>query len=282
MIDKSTIDEQQLLQLSQLIYKHCGLNYTNNLFTLEPKVMRRLSELQLSCADYIPYLKKNPDEWELLTQHITINETYFFREEAQFDELARILQTYPVKDEIKIWSAACSTGEEPYSIGMTAQSIIPMLKQPVRIIGSDINQRVLKVAAEGYYPKSSLCFRRTTPEQLEQFFEAEHNGYRVKPAIRHMTQFRHANLLASSQLEPIGKVDIIFCRNVLIYFDDQTIERIIQSFYDMLHPGGYLFLGHAESIRGMGRGFETVKSNHAFYYRKGVGDNGQIRGTDCG
>ncbi|WP_052723701.1 CheR family methyltransferase [Paenibacillus wulumuqiensis] len=282
MTNKPNINEQQLLELAGLIYKHCGLNYTNNLFTLEPKVMRRLSELQLSCTDYIPYLKKNPGEWELLTQHITINETYFFREEAQFDELARILETYPVKGEIKIWSAACSTGEEPYSIGMTAQSIMPRLKQSVRIIGSDINQRVLKVAAEGYYPKSSLCFRRTSPEQIERFFDAEHNGYRVKPAVRDMTQFRRANLLDPSQLEPIGPVDIIFCRNVLIYFDDQTIDRIIQNFYDMLQPGGYLFLGHAESIRGMGKGFETIKSNQAFYYRKGVGNHGQVRGTHCG
>ncbi|WP_172251169.1 CheR family methyltransferase [Saccharibacillus deserti] len=258
-----------LVRLADLIYRHSGLNYMNNLFTLEPKAARRLKELGLDCDSYLEFLERSPQEWEMLMQHVTINETYFFREEAQLNELVKIAERTPAGQEIRIWSAACSTGEEPYSIGMMLEHSGITARNPVRIIGSDINRRVIKTASEAFYPGSSLCFRRTDESRKQAFFAEEGTGYRVKASIREQVEFREINLLNKSQVESIGPVDAVFCRNVMIYFDVETILGVIGQFQRLLKPGGHLFLGHAETLRGFDCGFETVKANETFFYRKG-------------
>ncbi|NGZ74746.1 protein-glutamate O-methyltransferase CheR [Saccharibacillus sp. VR-M41] len=258
-----------LERLADKIYRHSGLNYQNNLFTLEPKAAKRFKELGLDCASYLDFLERNPLEWEVLMQYVTINETYFFREEAQLNELVKIAQRTSPGSEIRIWSSACSTGEEPYSIGMVLEKNGITKRNTVSIIGSDINLRVIKTASEAFYPSSSLCFRRTDDEQKKNFFTEENGGYRVNSSIRERVEFRRINLLNAGQVDSIGAVDAIFCRNVMIYFDMQTIRAIIDRFYRLLKPGGYLFLGHAETLRGLDCGFETIKENDTFFYRKG-------------
>ncbi|GGO01609.1 CheR family methyltransferase [Saccharibacillus kuerlensis] len=258
-----------LVRLANLIYLHSGLNYQNNLFTLEPKAAKRFKELGLDCAAYLEFLERSPLEWEVLMQHVTINETYFFREEAQLNELVKIAQRTAPGSEIRIWSSACSTGEEPYSLGMMLEKHGITRRNPVSIIGSDINLRVIKTASEAFYSASSLCFRRTGDEQKKAYFTEETGGYRVNPSIRELVEFRRVNLLNDDQVESIGPVDVIFCRNVMIYFDMETIRTLVDRFHRLLKPGGYLFLGHAETLRGLDCGFETVKENDTFFYRKG-------------
>ncbi|OWR32477.1 chemotaxis protein CheR [Saccharibacillus sp. O23] len=258
-----------LARLADMIYRHSGLNYRNNLFTLEPKAAKRFKELGLDCASYIEFLERSPLEWEVLMQHVTINETYFFREEAQLKELVKIVEKTPPGQEIRIWSSACSTGEEPYSIGMMLEKAGIAARNPVRIIGSDINLRVIKTAFEAFYPSSSLCFRRTDDLRKNAFFTKENDGYRVNASIRDLVEFRRINLLNAGQMDSLGQVDAIFCRNVMIYFDAETIRGLVGRFHRLLKPGGHLFLGHAETLRGLDCGFETVKENETFFYRKG-------------
>jgi chemotaxis protein methyltransferase CheR len=258
-----------LRSLGQKIFEHCGINYMDNLSSLESKILRRLTELRASWWEYCDLLSKNQAEWDRLIECITINETYFFREEAQLHELSDvILPQWSGKPSIKIWSAACSTGEEPYSLSMAIADRGSFPLNRVEILATDINKRVLGIAERGYYPKHSLCFRRTSAEMLDKYFSADGEGYRVKEFIRECVRFDFINLIDELNLERMPPVDIIFCRNVLIYFDDETTRNIIHRFYRLLNPGGYLFLGHAETILGSNPGFETISAPNTFYYRK--------------
>lgn len=138
-----------------------------------------------------------------------------------------------------------------------------------KIIATDINKKVLNRAKNGIYKKESLSFRRMPKEAYEKFFISLEGNYKVKDSIRNMIDFRYINLMDNDIKSKIEKVDIIFCRNVLIYFDAVAIQKIINVFYEVLNPGGYLFLGHAETITGMHTGFETIFTPSVYYYRKG-------------
>jgi chemotaxis protein methyltransferase CheR len=259
-----------LKDLGQMIYDFCGLNYLDNLSSLASKVSKRLSVLNMSYREYTEFLKRNEQEWDNLVELITNNETYFFREESQLNELSNaILPQFRNKTCIRIWSAACSTGEEPYSLAMTiAESgIVPL--ESVHIIATDINKKVLQIARRGWYHKNSLCFRRTPQEMLDKYFFPQDEGFQIKSFIKNRIEFRYSNLLNDEDMAAVEKVDIIFCRNVLIYFDSATTRRVIAKFYNRLNPGGYLFLGHAETITGMNTNFETINARATFYYRKG-------------
>ncbi|MDF9839512.1 MULTISPECIES: protein-glutamate O-methyltransferase CheR [unclassified Paenibacillus] len=267
-VNELKADEAPLRRIAEIIYDHSGLNYRNNLYSLQTKIAKRLQELNLTVLQYAEHVQRDAREIELLMQCVTINETYFFREEAQLKELAGIVSAQGQGGVMRIWSAACSSGEEPYSIGMVLAREGIAGRGNLQIIASDINQRVLSMAEKGLYPKQSLCFRRTTGEQLDEFFDDEGNGYRVKAEIRSLVEFNHTNLLHPFHKDRMGTMDAIFCRNVLIYFDPDTVSGIIERFYMMLKPGGYLFLGHAETIRRQEFGFDTVKAKETFYFRK--------------
>lgn len=252
--------------LAVLIHDYCGINYLDDLPSLLSKVTRRLAELKMTVTEYADYLRVHRREWDRLIELVTINETYFFREDGQLDLLRKeIFPQHRGESPLKIWSAACSTGEEPYSIGMVASDS----GASVQIIGSDINKKVLETARTGWYSKNSLCFRRTTPEQLARFFTAKREGYEVNRNIRERVSFREVNLQDGAQVRGIGEVDIVFCRNVMIYFDSPMIRKVLGYFHSVLKPGGYLFLGHAETVRGMDAGFETIHAPATFYYKKG-------------
>jgi chemotaxis protein methyltransferase CheR len=269
-INEIQVPDMCLKDLGQMIYDFCGLNYLDNLSSLASKVSKRLSVLKMSYREYTEFLKKNRQEWDHLVELITINETYFFREESQLYELSHaILPQFRDKKCIRIWSAACSTGEEPYSLAMTiAESgIVPL--ESVHIIATDINKKVLQIARRGWYHKNSLCFRRTPKEMLDKYFFPQDEGFQIKSFIKDRIEFRYSNLLNDMEMAGGETVDIIFCRNVLIYFDSVTTRRVIAKFYDRLNPGGFLFLGHAETITGMNTNFEIINARATFYYRKG-------------
>jgi len=258
-----------LQDLGQMIIDFCGLNYLDNLPSLASKVLKRLSVLHMSYREYTEFLKRNQQEWNHLVELITNNETYFFREESQLHEVSNaVLPQFRNKPCIRIWSAACSTGEEPYSLAMTiAESgIVPL--ESVHIIATDINQKVLQIARRGWYHKNSLSFRRTPKEMLDKYFIPQEEGYQIKNCIKDRIEFRYLNLLHDEDVAAVDKVDIIFCRNVLIYFDSATSRRVIAKLYNRLQPGGFLFLGHAETITGMNNDFETILARSTFYYRK--------------
>lgn len=266
------MQDNGLVQLSRIVYEFCGLRYEDRLSILKEKTAKRVSELGLSYWEYCVYLKATRAEWERLVEILTINETYFYREENQLHEccsavLPKLREENRIKP-IKIWSAACSTGEEPYTLAMLIQESGYFLPGMVEIVATDINKKVLQKAEQGWYHNGSFAFRRIPEGLFKKYFIEKDNGYQVHPSIKNMVTFRHANLLDKPEMATIGQVDVIFCRNVLIYFDKETTRKVIQNLSQNLKSGGYLFLGHAESITDMDLGFKKVDSEKTFYYRK--------------
>lgn len=256
-----------------MIYNYCGIDYRKDISALRSKIKERLNALGLSSWEYCGYLKVEPNEWDALIELITVNETYFFREENSLEEFQKVILPQYVgrtsQNPLLIWSAACSTGEEPYTIGILVEQSGLFNRGAVKIIATDINKKALHKAKSGLYKKKSLSFRRMPLELCDKFFVGYGEYYKVKDSIMEMVEFRHINLLDNKLKEKMGKVDIIFCRNVLIYFDDAAIKKIIDAFYDILNSGGYLFLGHAESITHLKTGFKVIYTPSTFYYKKG-------------
>ncbi|UWV46864.1 protein-glutamate O-methyltransferase CheR [Acetivibrio thermocellus] len=267
------MDTFGLIQLAELIYEYCGIDFFKNLSSLESKISERLKELGLSCWEYGGYLRVEPKEWDTLIDLITVNETYFFREENLLEEFQKvILPKYKDRtpnNPLRIWSSACSSGEEPYTLAILSEETGLFETGAVEIIASDIDKKVLEKARRGLYNKKSFSFRTMPKEILDKYFISFGDDYKVKDSIKAMVDFRRVNLLDENILERVGEVDIIFCRNVLIYFDTKAINKVINSLYKVLRARGYLFLGHAETITGMNTGFETIYTPSAFYYRKG-------------
>ncbi|MGG1401132.1 protein-glutamate O-methyltransferase CheR [Bacillus salipaludis] len=261
-----------LEKLSRSIYNYCGLRFNERLSTLKEKLSKRVEELGLSYEEYYGYLQISPGEWDILVEILTINETYFYREESQLNECCSVvLPQLKIENRtrpLRIWSAACSTGEEPYTLAMLIQETGKFPPGSVEIIATDINKKVLQRAEKGWYHKGSFAFRRIPEKLLMKYFSEENGGYQIRSDVRNMVRFQHLNLLNKVKASQIGEIDIIFCRNVLIYFDQETTKQVIRSLHQNLAPGGYLFLGHAESITQMDLGFRKVDSDKTFYYRK--------------
>jgi chemotaxis protein methyltransferase CheR len=270
-----------LVKLSQIIYDYCGLRYTDRLQSLKEKISKRIMELGISYNDYFEYLKISPMEWDTLVEILTINETYFYREENQLNECCSfVLPLLKEKNRnrpLRIWSAACSTGEEPYTLAMLIQETWKFPPGSIEIIATDINKKVLQKAEKGWYHHGSFAFRRIPENLLGKYFSDKDGGYQINPSIQKMVRFQHLNLLNENKVAQIGEVDVIFCRNVLIYFDQETTKRVIRSLHQNLIPGGYLFLGHAESITDMALGFQKVDSDKTFYYRKETDKDETVR-----
>ena len=273
--------ENGLLRLSEMVYDYCGLGYHDRLPILKDKISKRIMELGITYEDYCGFLTKSATEWDILIELLTINETYFYREEEQLNECCSfvlpLLKSRNINRPVRIWSAACSSGEEPYTLAMLIQETGRFLPGTVEIIATDINKKVLEKAEMGWYHNSSFAFRRIPESLLKKYFIEENGGYQIKASTKRMVKFQHLNLLNQEKVAEIGEVDIIFCRNVLIYFDRDKTKQVIRSLYQNLAPDGYLFLGHAESITDTNMGLQKVRSDKSFYYRKESDSNETIR-----
>lgn len=262
-----------LEQLAQYIYEFCGIDYSKNLHSLENKITNRLKELGLSIWEYCGYIKIEEREIDVLIELITVNETYFFREENLLKELQiNIFNQYKdcIKERpLRIWCAACSSGEEPYTLAMLMKETMLFERGAIEIIASDINKKVLDKAEKGIYNSKSLSFRKMPYGMLDKYFDLIGDNYKVKDQIRELVKFKHLNMFDSNIEHKVGRVDIILCRNVLIYFDIEFIKKAALSFYNILNEAGYLFLGHAETVTNVNPGFDTIYTPSIFYYKKG-------------
>lgn len=257
--------------LASMIKEYCGIDFLLNISNLEMKMVSRLKLLNLSIEEYLFYLKKNPLEWDKLVECVTINETYFFREEHQLEEFQQLL-AQKKSDIITLWCIPCSTGEEAYSLAILAKEAEKKTGKKVKIYACDINKKVLETAKKGYYTKNSLSFRRFPYEKnyLKTYFTEDEKGYQIKDEIKQMITFEPFNLKDSASYNKYRNVDFIFCRNVLFYFNEPIVEQIINNFYRTLHQDGVMFLGHAESISNLKTNFQTHYTQQTFYYKKGV------------
>ncbi|MEM9192468.1 MAG: protein-glutamate O-methyltransferase CheR [Myxococcota bacterium] len=270
-----SLEEFRLLR--DMIRKFCGISFADDARLV---IGRRLRDRlkahgHESFSEYYHYLRYHPNalsEMERAVELLTTNETYFFREDYQLrafrQELLPKLKEQAVArgdKRITIWSAGCSSGEEPYTLAILVAHSRLFEGWDVRIFGNDISRRVLQTARRAVYGPSS--FRAMPPEYL-RYFDETSEGRQVKSKIRAMCHFGHLNLLDRGRSAIVGRVDAVFCRNVLIYFGTEARQRVIEAFYERLHPGGYLLLGHSESLLNLSTAFELVHVTGDLVYRK--------------
>jgi chemotaxis protein methyltransferase CheR len=223
----------------------------------------------------IKYGQRRGEELRHLYEAVTINETFFFRNEPQFEALEQALIPDLVarkrslgKPKIRVWSAASSSGEEAYTIAMLyLERLKP--KYPdleIEIIGTDINQAVLETAKRGIYRDYSI---RSTPKHyLSQYFQEESSRYHLREEVKRLVRFEHLNLADQLKMRQMQNFDVIFCCNVLIYFDLKSKTQVISNLYNSMTKGGYLFIGYAESLHGISAAFKLVNFPKTVAYKK--------------
>lgn len=272
------MSEEEYLLLRDCVYSHCGIFFDNDSkYLLERRLARRLTALGLATyRDYYHFLKynrKKDQELMDIMDILTTNETYFFRESFQLkaftDEIIpELLQKSGASSRktLRIWSAGCSTGEEPYTIAMLLHGIKELRDWKIEIIGTDISQRVLQHARRAVYGKSS--FRATDEEYIKRFFVEQEDGLKVCDEIRDIVTISHLNLFDVNRMILLGKMDLIFCRNVIIYFDLAAKKRVVDSFFNSMNDGGFLLLGHSESLMNVTTQFTLRHFKNDMIYQK--------------
>lgn len=276
---KYTLTDEAFRELRDIIYKTSGIYYTESKkYLLESRILKRIQALKLnSLYDYVNFIKNPANRGELknLFDAITINETYFFRAEQQFESLEKIIIPELIKNKagtpnptFRIWSAACSTGEEPYTVAMIVLEKIKPLYPNVQfqILGSDISNQVLEVARNGIYKEYSV---RNMPElYLKKYFISKDGLFYLKDDVKRLVRFSNINLFDATQVRMVSNCDVIFCANVLIYFDIPAKQKVVSYLYDALNVGGYLFVGYSESLHGISKAFKLVHLPKAIAYKK--------------
>ncbi|MGF7186313.1 chemotaxis protein methyltransferase CheR [Desulfitispora alkaliphila] len=256
------LTDDEFVKIKSMVFKEIGVNLTEAKRSLViSRLNKRLRELGLlSFSQYIEYTQDNRDELEIIFNRITTNVTKFFRENHHFEYLYE--QYLPVLEQkitniddsnktLRVWSAACSTGEEPYTIAMVlSEYFANKPKWNYKILASDINTETLKKASSGIYTKKEV--EEIPYNMLKKYFQVgtgQNSGlFKIKDIVRNNISFRKINLTAEKEYPIQSALDIIFCRNVFIYFSRETQAKVLNRYYEHLKPGGLLFLGHSESI----------------------------------
>jgi chemotaxis protein methyltransferase CheR len=267
------LGEHELSEIRMLIEERTGICFDESrerFFSTRVKEHLRAKGLD-RVTDLLRAIRKSNVDYEALLEGLLTQETSFFRYPSVYQAFEkRVLPELHVKKfwknprTLRIWSAGCSTGEEPYSIAITiADSLTFSDSWNVEILATDVGRHALKLAERGVYSGRSLG--SVSPEQLSRHFTKGSGGYQVKTRLRKLVTFTQMNLASALY---VGRMDMIFCMNVLIYFSEERRRTLVQRFYDTLEPGGYLFLGHSESISKMPVKFQAIVLNDCILYRK--------------
>lgn len=273
------VDESNLEDIRALIEQRSGIRFDcsrERFFTTRVREHIREKGLERG-AELLSLVCSSNLEYEALLQRLLTHETSFFRYPSAFKALTkRILPEVHAKKfwakprTLRIWSAGCSTGEEPYSIAIAlAETSSFATGWDVEILATDISRQAISRAAQAVYTRRSMA--NLTPQQVEAYFAPAGDRFEVKPAIRSRVSFVAVNLV---QCPYLGRMDCIFCMNVLIYFSEERRDQLIRCFYDSLEPGGYLLLGHSESLGNFPTRFEKTVFDDFLLYRKPCGENG--------
>ncbi len=251
-------------KISRLVYDQCGIHlHEGKRELVKARLGKRLRDGNFkSFSDYYKYVTtdEGTDELIIMIDSISTNLTYFFREESHFTKLKQILpQLTEGKTRLRIWSAGCSTGEEPYTLAIVAKETLGSNTSGVSILATDISTRVLKAAAGGVYPEEKV--NRIPPDVLKKYFQygtGQSSGYyKLKKDISDLIEFKRFNLM--QDIPSDFRFQVIFCRNVMIYFDKKTQNALINRFYNCLDKDGYLFVGHSESLTGLSHAFQYIE-----------------------
>jgi chemotaxis protein methyltransferase CheR len=272
------ITDEEFIQLRDFIYEKSGIFVDEKRkYLFESRFSRRLGELGLTrFTDYIKYLKLDRgQELKQLFEMVTTNETSFCRDTKQLDSFRDTLlkevldrQRQAGRYELNIWSAGCSSGEEPYTLVFLLLETLKaeIARWRINITAVDLSEEMIAKARAGIYTEYSF---KTTPDEIrKRYFREVEGGWELDQRIRKLVKFMPMNLNDSLALKRIPRSHIVFCRNVIIYFDDAMKRKVVQAFYDNLLPGGYLLVGHSESLHKVSQSFKPVHNAGAIAYKK--------------
>lgn len=279
------MSDKAFCTLRDMIYERSGIYFPEQKkYVLENRLLKRIEDGGFEDFDrYIDFLRYDPlrgREFSKLFDIITTNETSFFRDTNQLHTFESVVLPQAIKDiegkgqkRLRIWSAACSTGEEPYTLAMIILNKFPQIQNmgppclDIEINGSDISESVINSARRGEYNDYSI--RNVPPRYLERYFIKNGSGkYAVRHEVKGMIRLSNVNLFDDMKLRMLRGIHIVFCRNVLIYFSDVAKKKAIANIYDCLESGGYLFIGYAESLFNISRAFKLVNINNIIVYQK--------------
>src|SRR4051794_9948959 len=274
MGNPSSVTGEELRILCEFLYRRTGMIFTESKrYYVERRIQERMSATgATSFVSYFARLRSDfRGEAEQLINAFTVNETFFYREDHQLrcltsDLLARRVAAKSRGRPLQIWSVPCSTGEEPYSIAMWLLETWPEVDSyEIEIVGSDIDTRVLHAARQGIYGKRALM--RLSPELISKYFVTlDEQNWQIINDLRQSVRFSVVNLINRAEMRAHGRFDVIFCRNVLIYFDDASRRIAAENLYESLSPGGYICLGHSESMSRISPLFEVCRFSDAIVY----------------
>jgi chemotaxis protein methyltransferase CheR len=271
--------KEEFEMIRDFIHEKAGIYFAaNKMYLVKNRLEKRMNELQMkSVKDYFYHVKYDVSQKEFgrLMVSMTTNETSFYRNEPQLkcfaDEVLPLIVEERMKANgpktLKIWSAGCSTGEEPYTLAiLIMERLKSLIGWNVEIIANDISEDVLQRARKGKY--SGLTMRNVPADILNRYFTKNGEIYTVKPEVKSLVKFSQINLNEPRKLSLMSNMDSIFCRNVMIYFSDPVKKQIVRGFFNALCPGGYLYIGHSETLHGISKAFKLVYFKNALVYHK--------------
>jgi chemotaxis protein methyltransferase CheR len=270
------ISQDDFLKFQEYFYRKTGIRFEDTKrYFVDKRLVERMGHTRSATfQEYFSRLRFEADGTELqaLVNAMTVNETYFFREHYQFDCLVKsilpeIVARKKDKDPIRIWALPSSSGEEAYTIAMCLIERWPGIEHhDVEIISSDIDTNILAQAKAGLY--SARSTRHVPEAYLRRYFKRTAGGFQIADALRGAVEFTRVNLQDPLDVNPYRNFDVIFCRNLLIYFDDDSRKQAAETLYEALQPGGFILLGHAESMTRISSLFRTRKFADAIVYQR--------------
>ncbi len=272
---QARLSAEQLRQVCAFVYRHTGMSYGEpKRYFIERRLADRMSQSGArSVPAYLKLLQTDGAESEALINSFTVNETYFYREDHQLRCLSRsmlpdIVARRGPGDLVRIWSVPCATGEEPYSVAIWLLEHFPLVDAyNIEIVGSDIDTRALRAADLGEYGDRALA-RLGEAERARYFGSATGGLRRVIADLRESVHFSYCNLVDAASMAAQGRFDVILCRNVLIYFDEASRHAASENLFAALNPGGFLCLGHSESMSRISGRFEMRRFDDAIVYQR--------------
>ena len=277
--EPSAISEEEFVWFRDYFGRKTGIYFEDNKrYFVDRRLTTRMQATgHTSCVLYLRFVQFQPSqsEFQKLVNAMTVNETYFFREEYQLDALIGgiiddVWKRKAPGQPVRIWSMPCSTGEEPYSIAISLLERWPRMDEAdVEIVGSDINSAVLDAARAGIF--SDYALRNTPPAIVAKYFkQVSDTSHELSPEVREAITFTQVNLTNPDDTRSYRGFDIVFCRNLLIYFDSAARREAVECLYGAMNPGGYIFLGHSESMSRISSLFTVSKAAEALAYQKPI------------
>jgi len=271
---EAKMTDSEFRMFRELFRSHCGLHFgPESRFLLEKRIARRMDELEIGSFAAYHYLLRGDRAADRELAHaiddLTTNETYFFRERSPLRALVEeIVPALHGRNDrpVCVWSAGCSSGEEPYTLLMLAREAGLDPERDLHVYASDISRRMLQKARRGVYREAS--FRDTDDYFKRKYFVEKDGSFQIHDDIKWHVDFIHLNLLDRTKISLLRAMDVILCRNVVIYFDTDVKRTVVRTFHDKLQPGGYLLMGHSESLLNLSNDFELRHLKSDMVYRK--------------